>query len=51
MGAYLCPREELEGWVKPQVESWSHGVKVLGKISKWHPQSDCAGLGMLFKLK
>ena len=31
--AYLCPRDQLEAWVKPQVEAWAHGVRVLGKIS------------------
>ena len=33
LGAYLVPHEELEAWVKPQVEAWYHGVRVLGKIS------------------
>ena len=31
LGAYLGPQTELEEWVKPQVEAWAHGVKVLGK--------------------
>ena len=31
-GAYLGPQVELEAWVKPQVEAWSHGVRVLAKI-------------------
>ena len=26
--AYLGLKKELEAWVKPQVEAWSHGVKV-----------------------
>ena len=26
LGAYLGPQEELEAWVKPQVEAWDHGV-------------------------
>ena len=33
LGAYLGPQEELEAWVKPQVEAWAHGVKVLAKIA------------------
>ena len=33
LGAYLGPQEELEAWVKPQVEAWAHGVKVFAKIS------------------
>ena len=33
LGAYLGPQEELEAWVKPQVEAWYHGVTVLGKVS------------------
>ena len=33
LGAYLGPQEELEAWVKPQVEAWAHGVGGLGKIS------------------
>ena len=34
LGAYLGPQAELEAWVKPQVEAWAHGVKVLAKISR-----------------
>ena len=33
LGAYLGPQEELEAWVKPQVEAWDHGVRVLSKIA------------------
>ena len=46
LGGYLDPQEELVVWVKPQVEAWAHGVRVLGKISQQNPQSDYAGLGM-----
>ena len=28
LGGYLGPLKELEAWVKPQVEVWSHGVRV-----------------------
>ena len=37
LGAYLGPQEELEAWVKIQVEAWAHGVRVLGKIARRHP--------------
>ena len=30
LGACLGPQKELEPWVKPQVEAWDHGVRVLG---------------------
>ena len=33
LGAYLGPQAELDVWVKPQVEAWSHRVKVLAKIA------------------
>ena len=33
LGEYLGPKAELEAWVKPQVEAWAHGVKVLAKIA------------------
>ena len=33
LGDYLGLQEELEAWVKPQVEAWAHGVIVLGKVS------------------
>ena len=33
LGAYLGPRDQLEAWVKPQVEAWAHGVRVLDKIA------------------
>ena len=32
LGAYIGPQEELEVWVKIQVEAWDHGVRVLGQI-------------------
>ena len=46
LGAYLGPQAELVVWVKPQVDAWAHGVKVLAKIARQHPQSSYAGLGM-----
>ena len=51
LGAYLGPLEELEAWVKYQVEAWAHGVKVLAKISRRHLQSAYAILGMLLQLE
>ena len=51
LGAYLGPQADLEAWVKPQVEAWSHGVKVLAKIPRRHPQSAYAGLGMSLQLE
>ena len=46
LGAYLGPQAELEAWVKHQVKAWAHGVRVLAKIDRRHPQSSYAGLGM-----
>ena len=34
LGEYLGPQAKLEAWVKPQVETWAHGVQVLAKISR-----------------
>ena len=51
LGAYLGPRDQLEAWVRPQVESWAHGVRFLGKIAQRHPQSDYSGLGMSLHLE
>ena len=51
LGAYLGPQAELEAWVKPQAEAWAHGVKVVAKISRRHPQSAYAGLGMSLQLE
>ena len=50
LGAYLVPQKELEAWVKPQVEAWTHRVRVLVKISRWHPQLAYAGLVMSLQL-
>ena len=44
LGAYLGPWDQLEVWVKPQVEAWSHRVRVLGKIAQCHPHSSYAEL-------
>ena len=35
--AYLGPWDQLESWVKNQVEAWAHGVRILGKIARRHP--------------
>ena len=51
LGEYLGPQEELEAWVKPQVEAWNHGVIVLSKTSQRNPQSAYDGLGMLLQIK
>ena len=51
LGAYLGPRDQLEAWVKPKKEAWAHGVRVLDKIARRHPQSAYAGLGMLLQLE
>ena len=32
LGAYFGTQEGLAAWVKPQVEAWAHGVRILGKI-------------------
>ena len=37
--------------MKPQVEAWAHGVRVLFKISRQHSQSAYAGLVMSLQLK
>ena len=46
LGEYLDPQAELEVWIKPQVEAWAHGVRVLAKIARRHPQSAYAILVM-----
>ena len=46
LAAYLGPMKELEAWVKPQVEAWDQGVRVIGKTTRQHPQLDYSGLGM-----
>ena len=49
--AYIGPQEELEAWVKPKLEAWVHGFRVLGRISRRHLQLSYAGLGMLLQLE
>ena len=31
LGVYLVLQEKLKAWVKPQVDAWAHGVRVLDK--------------------
>ena len=38
LGAYLGPQKALEAWFKPQVEAWAYWFRVLGIISRQHPQ-------------
>ena len=51
LAAYLGPREEIEEWMRPKVEAWSHGVRTIAKISKRYNQSAYAGLGMSIHIK
>ena len=51
LGAYLGPQEDLEAWMKPQVEAWARGERFLGKIARRHPQSAYAGLWMSLQLE
>ena len=50
LGDYLGPNEDLEDWLRPKVEAWSHGVRTLDKIPKQYPQSAYAGLGMSLQI-
>ena len=43
--------DRLRAWVKPQVETWAHGVRVLGKIPRRHPKSAFAGLRIFLQLQ
>ena len=51
LGAYLGLQDQLEVWVKPQVEAWAHRVIFLGKIAQRHPKLAYSGLGMLLQLE
>ena len=51
LGAYLGRQEEIKMWVKPQVEAWDHGFRVLSKIARRYPQSAYAGSGMPLQLE
>ena len=37
LGDYLGPREDMEDWVRPKMEAWSHRVHTLAKIAKRYP--------------
>ena len=49
--AYLGPQAKLEVWVKPQVEAWTHRVRLLTKVARRHPQTAYDGLVMSLKLE
>ena len=36
--------------MRPQVEAWTQGVHIIGKITKRHPQYAYVGLGMSLQL-
>ena len=50
-GHYLGTMEDIEAWVRPKVEAWSHGVRTLAKIAKQYPKLAYAGLGMSLQLE
>ena len=37
LGAYIGPQEDLAAWTKPQVEAWSHRVRVIVEIVRQQP--------------
>ena len=51
LGAYIGLWDQLEACVKHQFDAWAHGVRVLGKIARWHPQSAYAGLVISLQLE
>ena len=51
LGDYIGTREDLEQWVQPKVETWSHGVRTLAKIAKRYPQFAYYGLGVLLHIE
>ena len=51
LGAYLGLQDQLEAWVKTQVEAWAYGFRVKDKIARQHPQSAYSDLGMLLQLE
>ena len=51
LGAYVVPSEERDAWVLQQVKKWAEGVRELAKVSKRHPKTAYAGLGMLLQLE
>ena len=44
-------REELEEWLRPKVDAWANGVRILAKTAKRYPQSAYAGLGVSLQLE
>ena len=46
--AYLGPRKKLKAWVRSNVEAWSHGVHILGKLAKWLPSQYMLDWGFRF---
>ena len=51
IGAYVGLQEDRGVWVQPQTEQWTTGIQALVKVSKRHPQTTHAGLGMLQQLE
>ena len=47
----MGPREDLDEWLRPEVEAWAHRVRTLSKIAKQYPQLEYAGLGMPLQIK
>ena len=47
LGAYMGPSEELEAWVRSQVEAWAHRVQIIGKYPSGNPKLAHAILGVL----
>ena len=51
LGAHMGTREDLDAWVRTQLEAWAQGVCTLVKIYNRHSQSAYARLGMFLQLK
>ena len=51
LGSYWDPREEIEEWMLPKVEAWSHRVLNLDKTAMQYPQLAYAGLEMSLQLE
>ena len=47
LGVYFRPREDLESWGRPNVETWAHGKKMLLQTESQYLQRILPGVGTI----
>ena len=51
LGPYIGPWEDIDEWVRPNVDPWNGGIIFITKVATRHPKTVYSGIGMSLQLE